>query len=1068
MIVENIKQILDKTDLTSSNIVDILHIQSQLELQKRLLSNLGSSFDEKKIEDIRSKSDILTSLCILINNEPRLQEELANYKKEHKSDLLQELYSISCEIYKILYEQFDEINYLIYSVMYATLADKLPSINQDIEEFLVKYISNNQNKVFLLKESICVSILKIFKLIKDKSSSEDLSYTISKLDKLTIEMQNTNLEELSIQDSFYIAGLSNINYILKKVSEYLLTGKIEENIYTIISTYSFNSIKLLNNVDKNLANVVKILQVSMQQLCKNSIWNLTEKSPLIKHFFHRLIEEESSFIYSLLPSQRETINNILTSKKSIVLNMPTSSGKTLISQISILYTLQNFTDSFTGFKPTICYVVPTNALINQVYKKFKIDFSSINLNIETVLPFNDIDKFEDYILSSKHIDVLISTPEKLDFLIRNEHPSLKNLKQVIIDEAHNISDETRGSKFELLLATIKLLKPDVNFLLMSPFIKNAKKIATWLGGTEQDSLPISIQWSPTKQYIGCNIINSVQTSSKIKYFPTPTNNIVKNEIDIDLNNSPAGFKEELGEPSVNNTVKSLIILKRYTQIGGTVLALMKGTGSAEKLAIKSLEYFRDDFENISTNPIIKKVQTIIDLEMDEDHILKQTINYGIAFHHSKLPNIVKESIEELVSHGLVKILCATTTLAQGMNFPITTVLFDTLKVGGGASSRELTNPEFWNIAGRAGRAYMDKEGHIIVKMLSSQKETINKTKSLIYDRTQTITSSLSSFFNDLDEYNIDYQLIKNNPALQNFLQYINHVLRVAYQYNLENVDTAKIRNILETSLVFQETSYQQGFFETQEKFSTFSKRYIDSLKSKDTKQLTIADTLGITNISFETITGLTLNHINSMKEIYGESHSQEFTNATKIILDTQSRDRLAPIIEIISRIPEIKLPLTGQGNFQPEQVARLIISWVNGKKMNDIATEIKYDYEEYSKVLNMCYQYVNSTMTTYIPWGMAIYQHITNDTESEAENLPSYIYYGVNDFESLVFAKIGIPRSLVGSVKSIYKRKYVNDSISIENIENIKNNILGYTDSDFNILAQNPTILKEIIKSKIS
>jgi superfamily II RNA helicase len=292
---------------------------------------------------------------------------------------------------------------------------------------------------------------------------------------------------------------------------------------------------------------------------------------------------------------------------------------------------------------------------------------------------------------------------------------------------------------------------------------------------------------------------------------------------------------------------------------------MQGAGSAEKLAIKSLSYFRNNFENISAHPLIQKLQTIIDLEMDENHILKETINYGIAFHHAKLPNIVKEGIEELISSGLIRILCATTTLAQGMNFPITTVLFDSLNVGGGSSSRELTNSEFWNIAGRAGRAYMDKEGHIIIKMLNSKRSTIDKTKSLIYDRTQTITSSLAKFFDELKEYNFNYELIKDNPAIQNFLQYINHILRVSYKYNLTNVDTSKIRNILETSLVFQESSYEEGFFETQEKFSNFSKRYIDSLKGKDTTRLTIADTLGITNISLETISGLTLNHIKNIR-----------------------------------------------------------------------------------------------------------------------------------------------------------------------------------------------------------
>jgi hypothetical protein len=106
-------------------------------------------------------------------------------------------------------------------------------------------------------------------------------------------------------------------------------------------------------------------------------------------------------------------------------------------------------------------------------------------------------------------------------------------------------------------------------------------------------------------------------------------------------------------------------------------------------------------------------------------------------------------------------------------------------------------------------------------------------------------------------------------------------------------------------------------------------------------------------------------------------------------------------------------------------------------------------------------------MTSFVPWGMSIYQQITNDKENEAENLPSYIYYGVNDFESLIFAKIGIPRSLVNNIKETYKKKYPTDLISIENIEIMRNKILNYSDTDFKLLNKNPHIIKSIIKSKL-
>ena len=123
-------------------------------------------------------------------------------------------------------------------------------------------------------------------------------------------------------------------------------------------------------------------------------------------------------------------------------------------------------------------------------------------------------------------------------------------------------------------------------------------------------------------------------------------------IEIDLNNNPLIFKEEIGETTINNYTKSIIMLERYTKIGGTSLVLTKGSGVAQKLALKVLNYFKAEFENISEHPSIKELNTLIDLEMDDGHILKKTIEYGIAFHHAKLPNIIKTSINRRISAAL--------------------------------------------------------------------------------------------------------------------------------------------------------------------------------------------------------------------------------------------------------------------------------------------------------------------------------------------------------------------------------------------------------------------------------
>src|SRR5207245_8807095 len=83
---------------------------------------------------------------------------------------------------------------------------------------------------------------------------------------------------------------------------------------------------------------------------------------------------------------------------------------------------------------------------------------------------------------------------------------------------------------------------------------------------------------------------------------------------------------------------------------------------------------------------------------------------GFVVHHSALPQPVRLALERLVRSGAVRLVVATTTLAQGVNFPIHTVLVHSLDHGQG----ELVSPmDFWNICGRAGRGMKENEGQVL-------------------------------------------------------------------------------------------------------------------------------------------------------------------------------------------------------------------------------------------------------------------------------------------------------------------------------------------------------------------
>ena len=95
--------------------------------------------------------------------------------------------------------------------------------------------------------------------------------------------------------------------------------------------------------------------------------------------------------------------------------------------------------------------------------------------------------------------------------------------------------------------------------------------------------------------------------------------------------------------------------------------------------------------------------------------VRRFIGHGIGLHHAGLLPRYRLLIEKLAQAGLLKLICGTDTLGVGVNVPIRTVLFTQLCKYDGSTTRLLSNREFQQISGRAGRRGFDDEGHVWVQ-----------------------------------------------------------------------------------------------------------------------------------------------------------------------------------------------------------------------------------------------------------------------------------------------------------------------------------------------------------------
>ena len=106
--------------------------------------------------------------------------------------------------------------------------------------------------------------------------------------------------------------------------------------------------------------------------------------------------------------------------------------------------------------------------------------------------------------------------------------------------------------------------------------------------------------------------------------------------------------------------------------------------------------------------------------------LSVCVKKGMAFHHAGLANKQRELIEDNFRTGLIKVICATPTLAMGVDLPAFRVIVRDLKrYGGPWGMSAIPVLEYEQQAGRAGRPGKEDYGEAIcVAKTDSEKDKI--------------------------------------------------------------------------------------------------------------------------------------------------------------------------------------------------------------------------------------------------------------------------------------------------------------------------------------------------------
>lgn len=783
--------------------------------------------------------------------------------------------------------------------------------------------------------------------------------------------------------------------------------------------------------------ILRWLHASGRTMVTNSLWWATRTvNSRTTDFVRSLTKRESHrSLFELLPPQRAALleQGLLDqAKTAIVVELPTSGGKTLLAQFRILQALNQF-DADGGW---VAYVAPTRALSAQITRRLRRDFEPINIKVEQLTAAVEVDAFEERMLTDeKSFRVLVATPEKLSLVIRNKKIE-RPLALVVMDEAHNLEEESRGLRVELLLATVKRDCPTANFLLLMPYVEDIESIARWLAQDVNAGRAISLgttAWKPNERIIGT--YRAVEDKSERagwhleyetlattkKVMPLRGNHFVggvrpipsvpRSKV-IDAKGNQAGLTTQ--------TAAMATVLSSRESDSATSVAVANRPDYAWNMArdaVKALPPYGTVPENV------KLVQDFLKTEIDPDFELVSMLNHGVGVHHAGLSDEVRSLVEWLAESGNLRVLCATSTLSQGINFPVSSVFLASHMIRKNHNWVPMAPREFWNLAGRAGRIDHDTVGIVGIAEGTDREEVVE----FVSRNTGELVSRLVTLIENLAEQGSldDLSQVFWQDQWEDFRCYIAHLW--AEKENLDAVLTDS-ENLLRQTYGYtclQSTSRT----EKAEALLKATKEYVRELANMPPSTAELADSTGFSPESVRQA----MTNLNNLEEKLSYSDwmpDNLFGDGGKV----------AELFGVMLNIKQIRQPLeeiAGKG-FDHKRISNIALDWVNGERLGDIAKEYftqsgdPLDTNDLTKACKAIYRAIVGNGT----WGLSALRQVSGidfDKLSETDRfkinvLPAMVYHGVRSEDAVLMRMNSAPRSAAEALGTLYRDVFNGDA----------------------------------------
>ncbi|MDB5100692.1 MAG: box helicase [Cyanobacteria bacterium RYN_339] len=430
--------------------------------------------------------------------------------------------------------------------------------------------------------------------------------------------------------------------------------------------------------------------------------------------------------------------------RSVLVSAPTGSGKTIVAEFAIFLARES------GRR--CIYTTPLKALSNQKFRDLKEVMGD-----EVGLVTGDV-------VINPDAPVLIMTTEILRNILQADPARVDDVSHVILDEAHYIGADGRGTVWE---ETIVFLGKNTSIVALSATIPNADELATWVSSVHKpmDVILHVERPVPLEPWIAV---------SKLEPLFDKRGKLRMRTFTAD------GWVES---PQSSNVVKELH-KKGMTPAIFFVFSRMGCEKEAMEVIRSGVELTTKEEQKAITKAVEEALtQTPGMIASNATKAWLERLSYGVAPHHAGLLPPLKLLIEILFQRNLLKVVFATETLAAGINMPARTVVITSLSKRTDEGHRMLTVSEFAQMTGRAGRRGMDTVGYGVV--LASHRYSMNDVVALFKGQPEPLRSRFTLNFNMVINLLANYEEAQCRKIVEQCFSQFQNNATVAQLHTLE-------------------------------------------------------------------------------------------------------------------------------------------------------------------------------------------------------------------------------------------------------------------------------------------